>query len=255
MFMCQKTSEWQAFGVFHLKCPYLVSRRGSTSRKQTFYEVLDVPQTATPGEIRSAFIEKSKQECLFNTLQSHPDMNPHKPELHDAFVQINEAYNVLSNAGTRKEYDLMLGKASNLSSSRGNPFGSVPNHRKQSYSYYYEKATSRSNYRQSRPYGFSPQVVNAAQKQKHNRIVMIGILVFMVVGSSLSYLIVRSRHKVYKTQAEESSRRAHQLYVEAKERGRANGFKRQLELLISQHNGLDKVTASKILREFDEKRK
>ena len=45
------------------------------------------------------------------------------------FSQINEAYNVLSNAGTRKEYDLMLGKASNLSSSRGNPFGSVPNHR------------------------------------------------------------------------------------------------------------------------------
>ena len=47
------------------------------------------------------------------------------------------------------------------------------------------------NNRQSRPYGFSPQVVNAAQKQKHNRIVMIGVLVFMVVGSSLSYLIVR----------------------------------------------------------------
>lgn len=37
---------------------------------------------------------------------------------------------------------------------------------------------------------------------------------------------------------------------------RANGFKRQLEILISQHDGLDKVNATKILQqEFNEKRK
>ncbi|KAK2554228.1 DnaJ-like protein subfamily C member 4 [Acropora cervicornis] len=204
--------------------------KSSKSRKPTFYAVLNIPETATPAEIRAAFITKSKQ-C-------HPDMNPHKPELHDEFVQINEAYNILSNAATRWEYDLTLGTASNVSSSRASPFGSVPNRR------------------QSRTYGFSPQVVDAMQKQKHNRIVVIGVLIFMVAGSSFGYLLVRSRHKVYKSQAEESSRRAHQLYVEAKERGRANGFKRQLEILISQHDGLNKVNATKILQqEFDEKRK
>lgn len=244
----RRTCEWSTFVTVRPKCLYSMSSQASKSRKPTFYAVLNVPETATPGEIRAAFITKSKQ-C-------HPDMNPHKPELHDEFVQINEAYNILSNAATRWEYDLTLGRASKVSSSRASPFGSVPNHRQQSYSYYYEKATSRSNYRQSRTYGFSPQVVDPMQKQKHNRIVVIGVLIFMVAGSSFGYLLVRSRHKVYKSQAEESSRRAHQLYVEAKERGRANGFKRQLEILISQHDGLDKVNATKILQqEFDEKRK
>lgn len=40
-------------------------------------------------------------------------------------------------------------------------------------------------------YGFSPQVVDATQKQKHNRIVVIGVLIFMVAGSSFGYLLVR----------------------------------------------------------------
>ena len=44
-------------------------------------------------------------------------------------AQINEAYNILSDASRRHEYDVRLGKAGSSSSSRTNPFGSVPNHR------------------------------------------------------------------------------------------------------------------------------
>lgn len=248
MFIYRRQQGWKLYSVFHVTCPYTTATKISTSRKQTLYEVLDIPETATMGDIRDAFIKKSKE--------SHPDMDPLKPELHDTFVKVNEAYNTLSNASSRREYDLTLGKTGSSSLSRANPFGSVPNHRQPSYSYYYEKATSSSNYRQSRTYGFTPPVANAAQKKNHNRMVIIGSFIFMITGAALSYFIIRSRHNLYRTRADEKSRIAQQLHAEAKERARTNGLKRQLEHLVAQHNGFQKVTARRILQQqFDDERK
>lgn len=239
---------YQPFIVCQAVCPYSTASHASSSREQTLYEVLDISETATLGEIRDAFITKSKE--------SHPDMDPLKPELHDTFVQINEAYNILSNASRRREYDLTLQNTFNSSASGTNPFGSVPRNRQSSYSYYYDRATSSSNYRQSRDYGFTAPVVNSAQKQKHNKMIMIGAFVFMVAGAAASYFIIRSRHKLYRAQAEESNRKAGQLYAQAVERGRENGLKRQLEHLIAQHSsGLEKIAATKSLQHFEEKRK
>jgi len=76
-----------------------------------------------------------------------------------------------------------------------------------------------------------------------------------VTGAAASFFIIRSRHNLYRATADESSRKAHQLYAQARERARANGLKRQLEHLISQHNGLEKVAATKSLQHFDEKGK
>src|ERR671929_1691409 len=62
--------------------------------EKDYYKVLGVPQSATENEIRRAYRKLAKQ--------NHPDANPGKEE---RFKEISAAYDVLSDAGKRKEYD------------------------------------------------------------------------------------------------------------------------------------------------------
>lgn len=41
-------------------------------------------------------------------MQLHPDSNPSNPALHSQFVELNEAYRVLSKDPSRKEYDFKI---------------------------------------------------------------------------------------------------------------------------------------------------
>ena len=62
--------------------------------EKDYYKVLGVPQAATENEIRRAYRKLAKQ--------NHPDANPGKEE---RFKEISAAYDVLSDATKRKEYD------------------------------------------------------------------------------------------------------------------------------------------------------
>jgi len=62
--------------------------------EKDYYKVLGVPQAATDTEIRRAYRKLAKE--------NHPDANPGKEE---RFKEISAAYDVLSDAGKRKEYD------------------------------------------------------------------------------------------------------------------------------------------------------
>jgi len=62
--------------------------------EKDYYKVLGVPQSATDTEIRRAYRKLAKQ--------NHPDANPGKEE---RFKEISAAYDVLSDATKRKEYD------------------------------------------------------------------------------------------------------------------------------------------------------
>jgi DnaJ-class molecular chaperone len=64
--------------------------------KRDFYETLGVNKSASKDEIKSAYRKQA--------MQWHPDKNK-SPEAEEKFKEINEAYEVLSNADKKSAYD------------------------------------------------------------------------------------------------------------------------------------------------------
>ena len=65
--------------------------------KRDYYEVLEVPKTATAEEIKKAYRKKA--------IQYHPDKNPGDKEAEEKFKEAAEAYEVLSDPQKRQRYD------------------------------------------------------------------------------------------------------------------------------------------------------
>src|SRR5882762_5958977 len=62
-----------------------------------YYETLGVPRTATESDIRNEYRQLARKH--------HPDVNPGDKSAEEKFKDINEAYEVLSDADKRKRYD------------------------------------------------------------------------------------------------------------------------------------------------------
>lgn len=67
------------------------------SSKRDYYEILGVTRSATETELKQAYRRLA--------IQFHPDKNPGDTEAEEKFKEINEAYQVLSQAETRSRYD------------------------------------------------------------------------------------------------------------------------------------------------------
>lgn len=67
------------------------------SAKRDYYEVLGVSRSATPEEIKKAYRKIA--------IKYHPDKNPDNKEAEEKFKEAAEAYEVLSNAEKRAQYD------------------------------------------------------------------------------------------------------------------------------------------------------
>ena len=67
------------------------------AEKRDYYEVLEVPKTATAEEIKKAYRKKA--------IQYHPDKNPGDKVAEEKFKEAAEAYEVLSDPQKRQRYD------------------------------------------------------------------------------------------------------------------------------------------------------
>jgi len=65
--------------------------------KRDYYEILEVPRTASAEEIKKAYRKMA--------LKHHPDKNPDDPTAESKFKEAAEAYEILSDANKKQRYD------------------------------------------------------------------------------------------------------------------------------------------------------
>ena len=90
--------------------------------KRDYYDVLGVGRSASPDELKKAYRKLARQH--------HPDVNAGDPQAEERFKEVNEAYEVLSDADRRAGYDRYGHAASNMGSDPfggmgGSPFGDL----------------------------------------------------------------------------------------------------------------------------------
>ena len=85
--------------------------------KRDYYEVLGVEKNASDSEIKKAYRKLA--------MKYHPDLNPGDKTAEEKFKEVNEAYEVLSDADKKARYDQygFAGVDPNFNPNAGNPFG------------------------------------------------------------------------------------------------------------------------------------
>ena len=69
----------------------------ATVQFKDYYQTLGVSRDADEKAIRTAYRKLARQH--------HPDLNPNDPAAEERFKEVNEAYEVLTDADKRKLYD------------------------------------------------------------------------------------------------------------------------------------------------------
>ncbi|KAI7870481.1 hypothetical protein BDF14DRAFT_1994030 [Spinellus fusiger] len=80
----------------------------SKANRKDYYSLLNTHPNADKKTIKENYYKLSKQY--------HPDLHPNNSEAHELFLKVNEAYDVLGNEASRREYD-----ANNTLSSSSGP--------------------------------------------------------------------------------------------------------------------------------------
>ena len=83
--------------------------------KRDYYEVLGVSKNATDAELKKAYRQLAKKY--------HPDANPGDKEAEVKFKEASEAYKILSDPETRRQYDQFGHAAFEQGGAGGGGFG------------------------------------------------------------------------------------------------------------------------------------
>ncbi|XP_054890709.1 dnaJ homolog subfamily C member 4 [Poeciliopsis prolifica] len=210
----------------------MLSLSSAQRKAASYYDLLGVKSDASVDEIKNAFFDKSKK--------LHPDSNPSNPELHSQFVELNEAYRVLSKELSRKEYDFRLQRPYQ----GGQAFRSTSGHT------VYRSTTTDDNVRywEQFRHAQSPEATAEERKQKSKRNfrLVIYCVITMVLSVGAHAVFFRKLEDVHNSFMDEKDRAITEIYNEAKERARVNGFKKQTEILRQKHSDFqEKVKMNK----------
>ncbi|CAH6793648.1 Dnajc4 [Phodopus roborovskii] len=194
----------------------LTAATGQRSSQTNYYELLGVHPGASAEEVKRAFFTKSKE--------LHPDRDPGNPTLHSRFVELNEAYRVLSREESRRNYDHQLHSASPPKSSGTR---AQPKHTQGTHSSSWEPPNAKywAQFHNVRPQG--PE--SRQQQRKHNQRVLGYCLLLMVAGMSLHYVAFRKLEQVHRSFMDEKDRIITAIYNDTRARARANRARIQQE--------------------------
>ncbi|XP_013006173.1 dnaJ homolog subfamily C member 4 isoform X2 [Cavia porcellus] len=190
------------------------------SGPSNYYELLGVHPSASAEEVKRAFFTKSKE--------LHPDRDPGNPALHSRFVELNEAYHVLSHEESRRSYDSQLHSASPPKSPGTTAYTRSA---RQTYSSW---APPNEQY-WAQFHGVRSQGPESRQQQqKHNQRVLGYCVLLMLAGMGLHYIAFRKLEQIHRSFMDEKDRIITAIYNDTRARARAN----RARLLQEQHRGL-----------------
>ncbi|XP_070300375.1 dnaJ homolog subfamily C member 4 [Salvelinus sp. IW2-2015] len=178
------------------------------------YDLLGLKPDATLEQIKNAFFDKSKK--------MHPDSDPSNPGLHGQFVELNEAYRVLSKEVSRREYDLLT-----LGDRPSDPPPHTPRAEAQESMRYWDQ------FKHSQPQETTAE--EWERKRKRNFRIVSYCMLIMGLSISTHVLFFRKLESIHNNFMDEKDRVITQIYKESKERARVNGFKKQTEILRQKH--------------------
>ncbi|CAJ1058744.1 dnaJ homolog subfamily C member 4 [Xyrichtys novacula] len=200
----------------------MISQGSSLRKAVNYYDLLGVKSDASVEQIKNAFFDKSKK--------LHPDSDPTNPALHSQFVELNEAYRVLSKDTSRREYDFKIrhpyggGQAFRSTSSHTSYRASVD---PQENMRYWEQ------FRQSHAQDMTAEDYERRRRRNFRLVGYCVITMFLSVGAHIIFF--RKLEEVHNNFMDEKDRIITEIYNESKERARVNGFKKQTEILRQKH--------------------
>ncbi|XP_006901595.1 PREDICTED: dnaJ homolog subfamily C member 4 [Elephantulus edwardii] len=198
---------------------------GQRSGPSNYYELLGVHPGASPAEIKRAFFTKSKE--------LHPDRDLGNPALHNLFVELSEAYRVLSHEQSRRNYDHQLRSWSPPQSSGPAAY------RSPSYQAHSSKEPPNAQY-WAQFHRATPQGPEARLRlRRHNQQVLGYCLLFMLAGMVLHYVAFRKLEQMHRNFMDEKDRIITAIYNDTRARARANRTRLQQERAQRQQPSLD----------------
>lgn len=185
------------------------------SGPSNYYELLGVHPDASTEEVKRAFFSKSKE--------LHPDRDPGNPALHSRFVELSEAYQVLSREQSRRNYDQQLRSAT---PPRSSGTAAHPRSAHQAHSSWTPpNAQYWAQFHHVRPQG--PE--SRQQQHRHNQRVMGYCLLIMLAGMGLHYVAFRKLEQMHRSFMDEKDRIITAIYNDTRARARANRARLQQE--------------------------
>ncbi|XP_038072326.1 dnaJ homolog subfamily C member 4-like [Patiria miniata] len=201
--------------------------------QRNYYQVLGVKRAATPSEIKAAYIDLSKK--------LHPDASlsrlhqGEQQDQHNSFVELNQAYAVLSKSLSRREYDFSLSNPGTQTvgvrvrraahATADDPYGA-----QQGEHDWYRDLGSFHQGTQNAGSWDSYYGIKGVRRVKSVYVVY-GCILFLVVGAMVHFIIFKQSSDYVISRLDEKDRRIATIYNEAKARARQNGNKKQIELL------------------------